>query len=202
VLAPTSHSIAYLKSSKVELNNERNDMDVTNVFSKTILKLQRTLAISGSIFIVLGVSCGAFFRYVLGVSFHGLEELLVIGSFWMYFVGASYASYERKHISAEVFSIYCTVPSLRYSVAILADLITFGLSALYTFWGWEFLTWSLEAGGQTARLQIPLVVGHSAVFFGFALMSSYFFIDLLRQVQNLKESFNTKPDNCQNISDF
>ena len=170
-------------------------MGLITTINDTALKMQRTLAIAGSLFIVLGVSCGAFFRYVLGISFHGLEELLLIGSFWMYFIGASYASYEGKHITAEVFSIYCKIPTLRYSVAILADLITFSLSVLYTFWGWEFLAWSMEAGGQSTRLQIPLAVGHSAVFFGFSMMSCYFFVDLLRQVQNLKESLGSASNN-------
>ncbi len=174
-------------------------MGLITTINNAALKIQRILAISGSLFIILGVCCGAFFRYVLGVSFHGLEELLIIGSFWMYFIGASYASYEGKHITAEVFSIYCKIPTLRYSVAILADLITFSLAALYTIWGWEFFMWSLEAGGQSTRLQIPLAVGHSAVFFGFAMMSCYFFVDLLRQIQNLRESRNSYSSNNRDI---
>jgi len=173
-------------------------MGAINIISKTTLNIQKTLAIACSIFIVLGVGSGAFFRYVLGVSFHGLEELLVIGSFWMYFIGASYASHEGKHISAEVFSVYCSIPVLRYSVAVLADLITVGLSLLYTYFGWEFLVWSFDAGGKTSRLQIPLVVGHSAVFVGFFLMSCYFFTDLLSQVNNLKAAYLGKSTELEN----
>ncbi|MEL0615032.1 TRAP transporter small permease, partial [Marinomonas arenicola] len=75
-------------------------------------------------------------RYVLGVSFHGLEELLVIGTFWMYFIGASYASHKGKHISAEVFSFYCSNPILRYSVSLLSNFITVSLSVLYTYYCW------------------------------------------------------------------
>jgi TRAP-type C4-dicarboxylate transport system permease small subunit len=152
---------------------------------RTILQLQRFLAIAGAVFIVLGVSCGALFRYVLDSSFHGLEELMVIAAFWMYFMGASCASYEKKHITAEVFSVYCTNALLRKLVAFTAALITFGLSALYTLWGWDFLSWSLEAGGETTRLQIPLAVGQSAVFIGFMLMTWYFFVNLVSQTKDL-----------------
>jgi len=158
-------------------------MLLKNNISKASLNIQKSIAIAGSVFIVLGVSCGAFFRYVLGISFHGLEELLVIASFWLYFSGASYASYKNKHIRAEVFSIYYTQPTLRHLVAIFASLITTSLSILYSFWGWEFLIWSIDAGGQTTRLQIPLAIGHSAVFFGFSLMSCYFLLELLQKAK-------------------
>ncbi|UTW11636.1 TRAP transporter small permease [Marinobacterium rhizophilum] len=152
---------------------------------RALLRLQRFLAIAGGVFIVLGVSCGALFRYVLDSSFHGLDELMVIAAFWMYFMGASCASYEKKHITAEAFSVYCTNALLRKLVAFTAAAITFGLSALYTVWGWDFLRWSLEAGGETTRLQIPLAVGQSAVFIGFTLMTWYFFVDLLSQSKSL-----------------
>lgn len=177
-------------------------MGLIKTISDAALKIQRILAISCSLFIIFGVCSGAFFRYVLGVSFHGLEELLIIGSFWMYFIGASYASYDGKHITAEVFSIYCKIPTLRYSVAVLADLITFSLAALYTVWAWGFFMWSIEAGGLSTRLQIPLAVGHSAVFFGFAMMSCYFFVDLLKQIKNLRESRNSptgKPHDTSSV---
>ncbi|MBY4677204.1 TRAP transporter small permease [Marinobacterium arenosum] len=169
-------------------------MGYLNKTARLVLRLQRLLAIAGTVFIVLGVSCGALFRYVLGVSFHGLEELLVIAAFWMYFMGASCASYEKKHITAEAFSIYCTWPLLRKLVACLAAAITFGLSALYTVWGWDFLTWSIEAGGETTRLQIPLAVGHSAVFVGFLLMSGYFLVDLISQFKSLISDSGTTQD--------
>ncbi|MGO3346326.1 MAG: TRAP transporter small permease [Marinomonas sp.] len=168
-------------------------MGAIKFISNKILTLQEILAVLCSVFIVLGVGSGAFFRYVLGVSFHGLEELLVIGAFWMYFIGASYASHKGKHISAEVFSVYCSIPVLRYSVSVLANFITVGLSILYTYFGWEFLVWSFEAGGTTSRLQIPLVFGHSAVFVGFFLMSCYFFNDLMGEVKKLKAAYYGKP---------
>lgn len=163
-------------------------MGLLRKFDRAILRLQRLLAIAATVAIVLGVSCGALFRYVLDSSFHGLEELLVIAAFWMYFMGASCASHARKHITAEAFSVYCTIPLLRKSVAFASAAITFGLSALYTVWGWDFLSWSIAAGGETTRLQIPLAIGHSAVFIGFGLMSWYFLIDLASQAKNLFSS--------------
>lgn len=153
---------------------------------RTMLQLQKLLALAGTVLIVLGVSSGALCRYLLGVSFHGLEELLVIAAFWMYFMGAAYASHTRSHITAEVFSIYCTIPWLKNSVAVLAASITFGLSALYTYWGWQFFAWSLKSGGETTVLQMPLVLGHSAVFLGFAFMSWYFLIELIARLREFR----------------
>lgn len=172
-------------------------MGLLGIVDRLVLRLQRSLAIAGSIFIALGVGCGALFRYVLGTSLHGLEELLIIAAFWMYFMGASCASHARKHITAEAFSIYCTRPLLRKLVAVVAASITFGLSALYTVWGWEFLSWSIEAGGKSTRLQIPLAIEHSAVFIGFLLMSWYFFVDLVAKVKIL---FVPDPDRSADIN--
>ena len=148
-------------------------------FFNLLLRLQRLVMILCSGFIITAVAAVAFQRYVFEGNLYGIEEYISFAAFWMYFMGASYATHIRSHISAEVFSIYCTHEPTRIVVSMLRSIITLGLCLLFTVWGWEFFYWSLTEGGKTTVWQMPLVIGHSSVFVGFIMMSWYFLVELL-----------------------
>jgi TRAP-type C4-dicarboxylate transport system permease small subunit len=149
--------------------------------SQALLRLQRIVAISASVFITCGVAASAILRYVFKTSLFGLEELILIAAFWMYFIGASYAASRQQHLSAEIVSVYCHSPRIRAGIGLIADAITLSLSLLYTYWGAQFFYWGITEGGVTPVYRIPIVVSQAAIFVGFILMSWYFLIDFLRR---------------------
>jgi TRAP-type C4-dicarboxylate transport system permease small subunit len=158
--------------------------------NKLQLQLQALLMVLASVFIVIGVSAMAIMRYVFESDLYGAEELILISAFWLYFLGASYASQQRKHIRAEVFSAYCKSETINLLVKALAEVITLGLSMLYTFWAVEFIQRSIESGGVSPVWRIPLVTVHISILLGFAMITLYSAVDLQQTVKKINSKFN------------
>jgi len=148
-------------------------------------KIQRLIMITTTAFIIASVGTAAAMRYIFGKDLYGAEEFITIAAFWMYFMGAVYATHTRSHITAEIFSTLCRNAFIRRGVYLFAAVTTIGLSLLYTWWGWEFFYWSLTEGGKTTVWQVPLVVGHTAVFLGFVGMSWYFVQNFVEDVADI-----------------
>lgn len=49
---------------------------------------------------ILGIV--VFARYGLNADVFGYDEIVLVDSFWMYFIGASYAMYEGSHVKADI----------------------------------------------------------------------------------------------------
>ena len=146
-----------------------------NLFEKIVTVIMVTTAA----FVVLAVGSSAIMRYFIRRDIYGVEELITIAAFWMYFAGAVYATKTRQQISAEMFTVFTKNPKILYGVALAQRSITLLLCLIYTWWGWEFIFWSVTGGGRTTLWQIPLYVGQSAVFLGLVCMLIYFIRDLI-----------------------
>lgn len=150
-----------------------------------LLKFQRTILIVCSLMIVIGITLGAVLRYVFKTDLYGMEEIIVIFAFWLYFMGGSYGSYEKSHITAELVSVYVTNPKIRSIVMMISSLITTGLCYMATYYALGFFSWSLIKGGTSTVWQIPMYIPQSAVFLSFILMSFYFTIHLIRDIKKI-----------------
>lgn len=159
--------------------------------SSTAKKVQRIVLILTSIFTIGAVGTGAMMRYVFEKDLYGAEEFITIAAFWLYFTGAIYATHTKKHISAEIFSTFCKNIKIRRFVYFLSSLLTLALALLYSYWGWHFFYWSMTEGGRSLVWQIPLVLGHSAVFIGFVFMAYYFLTNLKEDIANVQKDHPT-----------
>ena len=160
-------------------------MNLIQKIDLNIKKLQNIILVASCSFVTIGIGTGAILRYLFKKDLYGAEELITIAAFWMYFIGAVYATHTKKHITAELFSSFCKNMNIVYSVKIFSLAVTFLLALLYSWWGWEFFHLSLVKGGKSVALLIPLVYGHSAIFIGFVLMTVYFFFQLAEEAKKL-----------------
>lgn len=144
-------------------------LDKNNILDKAVI----VLMLLSALFVVAAVAAGAVARYVFRKDIYGIEELTTIAAFWMYFMGAIYATKTRQQISAEMLSAFTSRPVILYCGALLQRLVTFALCLVFTWWGWVFFHWSLMNGGKTNLWQIPVIVGQSSVFIGFVGMLAY-----------------------------
>lgn len=147
--------------------------------------IQRVVLIIMSVFTVGAVGTGAVMRYVFQKDLYGAEEFITIAAFWLYFTGAIYATHTRKHISAEIFSTFCKNVKIRRIVYFLSATLTLLLALLYSYWGWQFFYWSMTEGGRSLVWQIPLVLGHTAVFVGFVFMAYYFLANIKEDIADI-----------------
>lgn len=150
-----------------------------------LLKLQRFILIICSLFIVLGMVTAVFFRYVLDINFMGLNELILILSIWMYFIGAALGSYERSHISADLVSSYIKNKRIKNGISLFNSILTVILSFLFIIWSYDLVAWGLEKNTVSNVLGIPMIVAQSSILVGFVLMFVYSIAHLIQDLSKL-----------------
>jgi len=150
-------------------------------------KLQQIILILTSVFISVFMFVEVMLRYVFHKPLMGIEEIIPLGAMWLYFIGASYGSYKRTHIKAEVVEVIVKKPRPVSIARVVASFVSFGVALYLCKWGLDFFIFGVTAGQLSATLFIPMVYSQSAVFFGMILMTFYFLIELIDRVRTLRQ---------------
>jgi len=153
---------------------------------KFLVKLQQWILIACSIAVVLIMCTGVFFRYVLNADLYGSEEIVVIISFWLYFIGSSYGSYDQSHVKADFVSQWLSKKK-RQILSIFISLTMLSLCFLFTYWSVEFIWYSIVEMPRTLVWGIPMAVAHSSVFIGYLLMTFYCAVYFVREILGYRE---------------
>lgn len=103
----------------------------------------------------------------------------------MYFIGASYGSYEESHITADILSQFVGEKS-QLKLAIFSKCVqaVVGLPLIYL--SFEMLQYDIKTQQATVDLEIPLLWSQAPIFIGFTLMTFYALVYIVRDVYKLK----------------
>lgn len=149
---------------------------------RSILGLQRVLLVLSSLFVVLIMCAEVVLRYVFKSDLFGIEEIVVIAAFWLYFMGSSYGVFEKSHVKADIIP-QMLKPRARALLSVLVNFTVSALCVLFTVWAVEMVQYSVIWMPRTTGLRIPIFISQSSVLLGYALMSMYsivyFFEDLM-----------------------
>lgn len=160
-------------------------MKVIKTISNLFLNIQQGILFISSLLLALGLGSQVIMRYFLKTDLYGIEEILVLPTIWLYFMGASYGTYMKKHISADLVSVYIKKDIPRIIVNLITSFITLILTFILTNWGYQFFIYSLTKGATSTIWKIPNYTHRFAIFFGFTLMLIYFFVDFIKQCKML-----------------
>lgn len=147
------------------------------------LRILKWLMFLSSLFLVLALSLGVLFRYILKLDLFGIEELVIIPMFLMYFCGAVYASFEKSHISANILDSYIKHKKMLLTTRVFTNLVSVAATGIFSFWSFQYFMWSITNTESTAGWNIPLFIPHGIVMIAFMLMSIYLLINLWGQLQ-------------------
>lgn len=172
-----------------------------NFLWELLIKFQQFMLIVCSLFVVASIGMTVLLRYVFKTDLYGLEEIVVIFAFWLYFMGGSYCSYTRTHITADMISVYLPEGKLKATVTAFTSATTFALSLLFSYWGYDFFMFGVKMSARTPVWRIPQVVSYTAVFLGMILMTFYFFVDLLADLKKMWGYYQPKAPAGANPSD-
>jgi len=150
-------------------------------------RFQRIVLIVASLFVSTFIFVEVMLRYVFQKPIMGIEEILPLGAFWLYFIGASYGSFTRSHIKAEIIEVMVKNTRAVAVIRTIASFIAFGLGLYLCKWGYDFFIYGLTEGEFSATLFIPMVYSQSAVFFGLILMTFYFLIEFIDRVRIVRQ---------------
>lgn len=163
-----------------------------NFFDKIVINLFSIVCFTATALLTIIICAAAFFRYILNGDLTGYEEWVKIFAFWLYFAAAAIGAYNRTHVSADLVQAY--VPNGRFKdfLVFLKNLITVGVSLLFTWYGYEFFMFGFMgplgtgiALPTTNVWRISLWVGYLPVFLGLIFMTYYFTRDLIISTRTL-----------------
>jgi TRAP-type C4-dicarboxylate transport system permease small subunit len=150
---------------------------------RQLIRAQRVVMIGASVLVATLVLGSVLMRYVFYYPGMEVEELATMVAMWLYFVGASYGSYDRSHVKAELAHVLIKTPRVYALVKVAASVITVGLAVFMTYLGWGLFKWGLVMAAESPVLRIPMVYSQSAILVSAALMSMYFFVELIDNVR-------------------
>lgn len=153
------------------------------------LKLQRVVMVVTSAIFTLLVFYQVIVRYVFSASVFGIEEIATYAAVWLYFIGGAHAAHERGHISASLLDVLLPSGRAHEVIRVLTSALTVVLSAWMTWWSLALLNWTLTRGTTSLELGVNLAWVHTAMPVGLALMTLYFFVELLDHIRAAREAW-------------
>lgn len=124
-------------------------------------------------------------RYVLGVPFVGLQDLLMYPVLWLYILGSVNASREDQQIRANVLEIFLKTEWAKKVQLIISDIISLIIAGWLTFWAWDFFMYSLKVEKMTPVLYLPTVYSDAALFLGLLAMCAFTVINIVKRLRSL-----------------
>ncbi|WP_367339720.1 TRAP transporter small permease [Aminivibrio sp.] len=152
-----------------------------------LIKIQRIVMLFTIVFCTLAIFSQAVMRYVFHSPFVGIEEMGAYFAFWLYFIGASYGSYERSHIRAELTHLFFGT-SKKYALCRAAtSFISFGTAAFAIPWAYDYVLWGIMKNEQSRATFLgstyPVFWFQASILVGLALMAFYFFVEFIQWVR-------------------
>ncbi len=118
-------------------------------------------------------------RYLFGTSLFGLEQFIGYAAVWLYFIGASYGSYERTHIKAEFINVIVKSQRRRDAIRAFSAAVSTIMSLIFTKWSWDFCAESILTKETTPTHGVPMIYFQAALLVGAVLMTIYFFWEMV-----------------------
>jgi TRAP-type C4-dicarboxylate transport system permease small subunit len=154
-------------------------------FWKYALVAQRAAIVLSTLCVVITLGAVIVCRYILHYNFLGYIELIVTAAIWMYFIGASYASWDECHINADILSQFVS-DRAKIILGIISKSLQVLIGIPMIYLAYEMLTFDFQTDPVTVDLQIPLAFHHIAILISFALMTFYSAVYILRDIDRLK----------------
>ncbi len=129
--------------------------------------------LSGALFLIAVVLniVNVIGRYVFGMPVFWAEEALTFTIIWIVFLVVGTITYRGAHLSMDL--VYSRMPApLQRAVRIAIALALIVCTVFTAIQSWKVVELHYMTHGVTAGTNIPLVIPHSALLFGFSFMAA------------------------------
>ncbi|MEG1604231.1 MAG: TRAP transporter small permease [Cloacibacillus sp.] len=158
----------------------------SNLFDKVVISFYSIVCFVMAMLLVIIISAATIMRYAFEMDLYGYEEWIKIFAFWLYFMGAGYGAFAGTHVSADLVQSYLKEGTLKRVLTFVRTFITFSVTLLFTWYGWEFFIFgfmgplgTFVALPKTVAWRIPLWTVYLSIFLGLLSMSWYFMLDMI-----------------------
>jgi TRAP-type C4-dicarboxylate transport system permease small subunit len=128
--------------------------------------------LSGALFLIAVVLniVNVIGRYVFGAPVFWAEEALTFTVIWIVFLVAGTITYRGAHLNMDL--VFSRMPPGLQRATRVAIVIGLIVCTVYTAWqSWKVVELHYLTHGVTAGTNIPLVIPHSSLLFGFSFMA-------------------------------
>ena len=146
---------------------------ILGAINKVIVKFMDTVVIITSVAIPLMICATVVMRYIFHTDLYSIDEFETLLAFWLYFIGAAYASYSKKQITADIVVQFCKNRKFVKYVQCFTSIISFLISCIFTKFSIDLLIFAIERGQKTLAWRIPMSFTYMAITLGFILMAIY-----------------------------
>ncbi len=151
-----------------------------------MLKLQRFLAALSTVIVVFELGIVVVCRYIFEINVLGYDEIILIGAYWMYFIGSSYATWEESHVSADVLSMFVSKIT-QQKLALFSKMVQVIVGVPMVYLSFDLVRWDILIDPRTIDWGIPYLIPHMGILAGFVLMLFYNSVYLLRDYHRVKD---------------
>lgn len=170
-------------------NKGREWKNIARIVWTSLIKIQRTIMLVSILVSSLAIMIEVIMRYVFKFSIIGIEELAAYFAFWLYFIGASYGSYERSHVKAELTHLIFKNPRHYAWSRVVTSIISFCLALYVIPWAYDYVEWGFVKNEQSRSTlfgsSYPVVFFQASILVGLALMCFYFLVETVQWLQLL-----------------
>lgn len=152
------------------------------------LALQRLLVVLSGLAITILIFVQVVSRYVFHTAIFGVEVIACYVAVWLYFLGAAVGAEQRGHMSASLVELVLRGETAQRVIKALVCVLSVVLSGWMTMWAWSLAKWSLQLGMMSTEINVPVGYAQLAMPVGLALMTLYFFVELVELIVNWKRS--------------
>ena len=158
-------------------------------------KLMEYILVFMSFMIAFLVFLMVIFRYILKINLYGMEELLIMIAWWLYFIGGSYGSYERSHIAVDAIDEFVSNEKIMGFLKVFRSISTSLLSIVLAYYSISFVSWGIKENVRTVVNHWPLAYSQFAILVGFFLMTFYSIVYAFMDTKELVEIYKSNRRN-------
>ena len=150
---------------------------------RSVVFVQKVLLVVCSLLIAATFGVVVVLRYGFEMNLFAYEEWMMAAAFTLYFIGSAQGSFENTHIKADLVKEWIRSEAAKRRVDLVIFALEVAIGAVLTYWAGLMVADDLSRYPNlpaTPVYSIPLAVPRGVILLGFALMTLYSAMHIVR----------------------
>ena len=150
---------------------------------RSVVFVQKVLLVVCSLLVAITFGVVVVLRYGFQMNLFAYEEWMMAAAFTLYFIGSAQGSFDNTHIKADLLKEWIRSPAAKRWVDLVIFSLEVAIGAVLTYWACLMVADDLSrypALPATPVYSIPLAVPRGVILLGFALMTLYSAMHIVR----------------------